>query len=221
LLVGTSIFAALSLGTNRSSAAEILPIGKRGISIAGELVPGDDTTFARVAVKQLGNQRGAGLVPDKPFRIIMFLDSGGGDVGTTGKMLMTLARMKASKLNDGTPIAAEITSIVMDDKDCMSACSLLFAAGNHKLVEGTGRVGVHSARLATASDSDDGVEAPAITRAMASMMKIMHTPPAIIARMFMAAPSEINVLDDTDLESWGADVRRCKLDGDEFTRCPE
>jgi hypothetical protein len=92
-------------------------------------------------------------------------------------------------------------TIVGDGNICASACFLIFAAGQKKMVHYRGKIMVH----ATSSDEQlENIAALAATTAMARDAAELGVPASVIAKIVVTPPGRVNILSRADLMSMGA-----------------
>lgn len=118
-LAGLVVFAAIPLA-GAAAAAEIAGVthaGKTVLRITGVIKAGDYDHFK----SQMDAAPGADVL----------LSSDGGDTDEA----LDIGRLIRAKKS---------TTIVPTDKSCASACGLIWLAGTHRAIEGTGKVGFHA-----------------------------------------------------------------------------
>ena len=97
---------------------------------------------------------------------------------------------------------------VADNGECVSACTLLFAAAAERSAYNSSRIAVHSASTIQAdgtrkAETDDDL---AVTARLARYMKDWGTPPVIIGKMIGTPGKEIATLTDSDLQAWNVRI---------------
>jgi hypothetical protein len=132
-------------------------------------------------------EKALSAVPPLTRILALALDSPGGLV-SQGEQLSRIIRSK------------ELTVVVAADRQCVSACFLLFAASPRKYVESNALVGVHSA-------SENGTEnetTMAVSVQMARIASALGVPPAVVGKMVRTKPGAVEWLTPEDLTSMGA-----------------
>ena len=97
---------------------------------------------------------------------------------------------------------------VADNGECVSACTLLFAAAAERSAYSSSRIAVHSASTFEADgtrkpETDDDL---AVTAKLARYMKDWGTPPVIIGKMIGTPGKETATLTDSDLQAWNVRI---------------
>jgi len=126
-------------------------------------------------------------IPTTTRILAMAVDSPGGLV-VEGEQLAGLIRARA------------LPVVIAADRQCVSACFLLFAAAPRKLVESNALVGVHSA-------SENGAEnetTMAISVQMARIATGLGVPSSVVGKMVRTKPGAVEWLTPEDLTSMGA-----------------
>ena len=119
--------------------------------------------------------------------LALALDSPGGIV-TEGEQLANIIRSR------------NLPVVVAADRQCVSACFLLFAAAPRKFVESNALVGVHSA----SENGSENETTMAVSVEMARIASALGVPPAIVGKMVRTKPGAVEWLTPADLTSMGA-----------------
>src|SRR4051812_18497241 len=98
---------------------------------------------------------------------------------------------------------------VADNGECVSACTLLFAAAAERSAYSSSRIAVHSA----STFEPDGTRKPdrrrpRVTARFARYLKEWGTPPVIIGKMIGTPGKETANLTDSDLQAWSVRILR-------------
>jgi hypothetical protein len=97
---------------------------------------------------------------------------------------------------------------VANDGECVSACTLLFAAAAERSAYSSSRIAVHSA----STFEPDGTRKPetvddlTVTAIFARYLKDWGTPPVIIGKMMGTPGKETATLTDSDLQAWNVRI---------------
>jgi hypothetical protein len=92
---------------------------------------------------------------------------------------------------------------------CASACVIIWAAGVHKSVSASSRIGVHGASFAGANinASNKQMFEGATSRALAVTLREYGAPATVVAAAATTAPEDIYWLTYQDYADWGVNVR--------------
>lgn len=105
----------------------------------------------------------------------------------------------------------EIQTGVAPDSYCVSACVLIFAAGNKRVVYSTSRMGVHSAGDQEANDAKaplvetEGARATSVL--FARRMAQYGAPASVVTKLITTPPTGITWLNASDYRAWSVEVR--------------
>jgi hypothetical protein len=130
----------------------------------------------------------------------IWLNSEGGDFGEAAKIADVLFSMReavADKPGAGTVVGYEQT--------CASACFLIFACAQKRLVDLTAHIGIHSAR--NPKDNSEDVGAYAADTAMARIARQCGVPGYLVAKMVTTPADSIYWLTEPDLQAMGVSFR--------------
>lgn len=106
--------------------------------------------------------------------------------------------------------SAEIAAVVGRNRDCLSACALIFAYATEKWADSSSRIGVHCASL----DGKQTVESDALTAMLVRDLKTVGTPDSVISKTIVTPPDEIALLSLTEIQAMGGKIvglQRAKL----------
>jgi hypothetical protein len=176
------VFAAALIAALASPAAaadiKLLPHPDQPVtvSLTGRIVEGDAERFLTVA--NLAKTEGHTVTA-------VALDSLGGLIAEAAKIAVSVR---------GAGIATEVAS----GATCTSACFLIFAAGEQKLADPGARIGVHSAKDLTGTETDRSATS---TLTMARILRSFGVPERIIGRMVVATPDQVAWLTLDELRS--------------------
>lgn len=152
----------------------VIPQVPQSVFIDGEIQIGDD-----VRLQRLFNYR-----KKHHFETLsIILNSGGGNLKTALAMADIISR-------------EHLVMGVGPGQQCSSACVLLFAAGDHRLVSVEAAIAVHQASDITATGAAQS------TQAMAAAFMRYHVPPQIIQDMTATPGDKIYSLTANDLSIW-------------------
>ena len=132
-------------------------------------------------------EKALAAIPATTRILALALDSPGGIV-VEGEQMATLIRARA------------LAVVIAADRQCVSACFLMFAAAPRKIVESNALVGVHSA-------SENGTEnetTMAVSVQMARIATSLGVPPAVVGKMVRTKPGAVEWLTPDDIASMGA-----------------
>jgi len=160
----------MSFGSDTLKDASVVIVAR------GEINIGDDERLHRFV---------AGLPPNTSL-VGITLSSPGGNY-LEGVRLSTTIRN------------SRLITAVTPNSICASACFLMFAAGNTRMVFGNSRLGVHSASQA----GSDTMSAQAVTTLMARKASEYGVPPAIIGKMVTTLPNDMTWLTADDYVAMG------------------
>ena len=149
------------------------------IRASGEIFPGDDAKLHDLVGRLPANTQLVGLA----------LDSLGGNY-------LEGVRLATSIHN------SHIKTAVVPNGMCASACFLMFAGGDVRLVFEGARVGVHSA----SENGEDSLLAEGVTTLMARQASELGVPAAIIGKMVTTPPDRIAWLTPSDLRSMNVSI---------------
>ena len=179
-------------GTVPAATIRLLDLGTQAVvTVEGDIVVGDYERFDQVAEQ--------GLALGKPVAGI-WLNSGGGNFAEAAKiadMFFSLRQAVADK-----PGAALVVGF---EQTCASACFLIFACAQLRMVDATARIGIHSARNSNDNREDSG--AFAADTAMARIAKQCGVPDYLIAKLVTTPADSMYWLTELDLHSMGVDVK--------------
>jgi hypothetical protein len=147
-----------------------------GLLLEGPIVAGDGERLRESLNDAIAKH------PDHRMRIVG-LDSPGG--------LLSEALAMAKIVH-----ARGLATIVPKNATCVSACVLVFAAGNQKTFAVTAHIGVHGASQANGTQD---LGALAATTDVAKIYAAFGVPDTVIARMVITAPEDISWLSYKDL----------------------
>jgi hypothetical protein len=110
---------------------------------------------------------------------------------------------KGGNLVEGVAIAemirrARISTSVLSNAECASACFIIFAAGSEKFASYQAQIGVHGASDSNGRESSLSNSA---TIGMARIVKELGVPPAIVGKMVVTPPDQMVWLTVDDLRS--------------------
>jgi hypothetical protein len=176
-------FVAGTLMIPPAQSMVLTPIGTSGemIELKGEIQIGDSNTLDR-------------YLKTRPGKIYISLNSPGGNVGEMLRMASLISTYNATTSLDNATI-------------CASSCFWLFAAGHHRSIPSTARLGVHSV-----SDMF-GHEVPDATVMLARLSHSMHIPNQIIGKMVTTPPNQIAWLDCDDLVAMNVEILHVNVRG--------
>jgi hypothetical protein len=177
--LAAALVASLLTSTAAGHAATINAMthgGDVGIMISGKLVEGDADRFQQVRMSLTGPLKFVGL------------NSGGGLIGEAERIAASIYQNVQG-----------VMTVVGDGNRCVSACFLILASGQTKLVSEGAQIGVHNANL-DGGDNADG------TVRMAKYASALGVPPAIIGRMTVTGSETVAFLTPDELRSMGATV---------------
>jgi hypothetical protein len=177
--LAAALVASLLTSTAAGHAATINAMthgGDVGIMISGKLVEGDADRFQQVRMSLTGPLKFVGL------------NSGGGLIGEAERIAASIYQNVQG-----------VMTVVGDGNRCVSACFLILASGQTKLVSEGAQIGVHNANL-DGGDNADG------TVRMAKYASALGVPPAIIGRMTVTGSENIAWLSPDEIRSMGATV---------------
>lgn len=173
LLVATGTARAMQFKQESVSGTEVFLVAR------GPIIK-DDAARLEQAVA---------AVPSGTRILALAVDSPGGLVAE-GERVANLIRAR------GLPI------VVAADRQCVSACFLLFAASPRKFAEANALVGVHSA-------SENGQEnemTMAVTVQMVRIATALGVPASIVGKMARTRPGSVEWLTQEDLASMGVKI---------------
>ncbi|WP_293866433.1 hypothetical protein [uncultured Alsobacter sp.] len=151
------------------------------IFISGEMVLGDEKTFANVALPHEN-------------AIVVFKSNGG--------------NLKAG-IEIGKAIRIKgFSTFVSDGESCASACALAWLGGRNRAMSGTARVGFHAAHVQT---GDVKVATSVGNALVGAYVAQLGLPERAVVYVTSAAPDEIKWLTFADAQSIGIDVRQVNL----------
>jgi len=127
------------------------------------------------------------LVPAGTRILALALDSPGGLV-TEGEQLSNLIR------------ARSLPVVIAADRQCVSACFLLFAAAPRKIVAANALVGVHSA----SENGQENETTMAVSVQMARIATALGVPSSIVGKMVSTRPGSVAWLTPADFTAIGA-----------------
>jgi hypothetical protein len=177
--LAAALVASLLTSTAAGHAATINAMthgGDVGIMISGKLVEGDADRFQQVRMSLTGPLKFVGL------------NSGGGLIGEAERIAASIYQNVQG-----------VMTVVGDGNRCVSACFLILASGQTKLVSEGAQIGVHNANL-DGGDNADG------TVRMAKYASALGVPPSIIGRMTVTGSENIAWLSPDEIRSMGATV---------------
>lgn len=156
LLTQTQTHASkIDIGFDRHSAPYI--------RLTGSMTSGDGAQFNHTI--NAWRERGT------PIKVL-FLNSDGGDVQESYSILKAVIENK-------------ISTVVLPDEECLSACVAVFAAGRERVLTPTSSVGVHRA----ITDDGDTPYAKAASVEMMEVYKYLNIPDSIRLKMIDTPPS--------------------------------
>lgn len=153
------------------------------IFISGEMVLGDEKTFANVALPH-------------DNAIVVFKSNG-------GNLRAGIEIGKAIRLKG-------FATYVSDGESCASACALAWLGGRSRAMSATSRVGFHAAHVQTGETKVATSVGNALVGAYVSQLGL---PERAVIYVTSAAPDEIKWLTFSDAQSIGIDVRQVNLNG--------
>ncbi len=162
---------AMQFSQESASQTELFLVGR------GPIVSGDAERLNKALT----------LVPAGTRILALALDSPGGLV-TEGELLSSLIK------NRSLPVA------IAADRQCVSACFLLFAAAPRKYVASNALVGVHSA----SENGQENETTMAVSVQMARIATGLGVPPAIVGKMVATKPGSVAWLTPADFTAMGA-----------------
>jgi hypothetical protein len=174
-----SLLYGAGAATAANLTSSILGDGKVIVTLDGEITAGDTDRFDALVKAANGQNRMVSGV---------HLNSPGGDVAEGPKLAAAIR-------------FANIATVVSNDKQCASACFLVFAGGNEKFVSFSAQVGVHGA---AGPDGSETASSGAATVGMARLSKELGVPEIIVGKMVVTPPSQIVWLTPNELRAMGA-----------------
>jgi len=172
---------------NPAHSATFEPIaGGKSLVMTGEVVEGD---AERLAVAYLDTYQRYGYAPER-----IFLNSHGGSV---------YAGFEVASFVQETGLH----TVVGRTDECYSICTVIFAAGSHRAVFPTSRMGVHSASRKTASAdgqiiAEEDATSLAFTLLMARVLVGLGAPDSVVIKTIATPGDSITYLTLTDLVGW-------------------
>jgi hypothetical protein len=94
-------------------------------------------------------------------------------------------------------------TIIQSQRQCVSACFLMFAAGAHRVANATAHIGIHSVSV---EHGKENLETLGATTAMAREAYKYNVPSAILGKMITTPPNQINWLERSDLKAMGVAI---------------
>ena len=157
--------------------------------IEGKIVRGDTDRFVSALA------RASAQHPDHRIRVIALNSPGG---------LLEEAEGLARAIR-----TSGFVTVVAEEAQCVSACTMLFAAGSRKIMSTGAHIGVHGAAI----DGEQTDAALAATARLAKTYSAYGVPASVIGRMVVTPPQSVAWLTQYEilLFPWGA-VQRCELD---------
>jgi hypothetical protein len=144
------------------------------VSLNGDINKGDAARFAKFWRS----------LPGTP--VVLLLDSAGGSVGDARDMAELIYKSK-------------VATAVTKNRQCNSACFLLFAAGRQRYAAPEVTIGVHGA--VTNGQDDDG--AKIVDVIMARDLKAFGVPASVIGELVVTPPGDLYRLSPQDLTAMG------------------
>jgi hypothetical protein len=172
--------------TARAASVEVAPLGEQGgqtvygLTLAGDIKPGDDRRVASLL--------GSALIEDR-FPGFMVLSSNGGDTNAS----LGIAR-----------IAHEYGIPVLVPNKCLSGCAVVALSawrGRLFIVE-SGAIGLHQAWVG--ENYANAVPSLEATHRVARTLRAYGVPRSIIERMVRTPPQKITYVTDAELAAIGA-----------------
>jgi hypothetical protein len=154
--------------------------GQAVIELSGEIVPGD-SEHVENWIKYWNN---------KGVRVSgIRLDSRGGNVIEASNIAVLIRR-------------ANMASVVGRNKECLSACVLVFAYGTEKWVNTTSEIGVHS----VSENGKESLIADAITAVFVRDLKSVGAPDSVIVKTITTPSDEISYLSANEVRAMGGKI---------------
>ena len=131
----------------------------------------------------------------------MFFNSPGGNI---------LAGIKIASAVRSLPAPYRIDMVIGRTDICASICDLIFAAGHHKVVFPTSKLGVHSAGTINAKGNANREDLAdmGVTLIIARLMKSYGTPATVVAKMITQPMNGISWIMSEDAIGWSVEVIR-------------
>lgn len=168
-------------------SATFKPIASgHSLVMTGEVVAGD---AERLKAAYAASYRERGFAPER-----IFLNSIGGDV------------MAGFEVTD-VVIETGMHTVVGATDTCASICTVVFAAGRHRVVFPTSRIGVHAASNQTASADGttvitEDLNSLGVTALMARVLAALGAPDRVIVKTIITPGDKIAPLTFEDLAGW-------------------
>jgi len=175
-----SILASFGISISTAGAAEILiaknDLGEPYLSISGRILIEDGRKFTQAALSS--------------DAAIVFLESAGGSIEAAieiGKVI----RLKG------------MTTIVADDDYCVSACGLIWLAGERRLLTPRARVGFHATYV---TKDNVRVESGTGNALVGRYLTLLNLPERAVVFATVAGPHKLNWLDASNKRASGIDL---------------
>ena len=182
--IGIAVYAGFKDQPKSSTDAEAsakltVDLSRKFIAVEGNINRGDNAEFSKRLARM-------------PTGSTLFLTSNGGDLDEALKMA---ARLRSSN----------ITKVVAQNDGCYSACVILFAAVEDRVVIQDAKIGVHRAL----SDGVEDSSSITASNVYATFLLNHGMPKSVALQLYATPPYDIYDLSDDELTAWGVRVMRC------------
>jgi hypothetical protein len=178
-----------------SAPAATVTVAAPYILYEGEIEAGDAVRMETAIRTVIHSLHAAGL----PQHITIRLKSPGGNIDAANAITRAMFRYRT--------LGGHLTTLVAHGGYCASACVLLFATGQDRIVAGNGSVEVH--RASRGLDGAETAVSVMLSAHMSAALARFGAPVSVGEKLLQTSPSTSTAVTDDELRAWGAVVKRC------------